>query len=393
MSLLFGGQQQRGTANLSALLRSMGIPDRASSNAPIVTGDTALRHSGVWGCLRLRADLVSTMPIDVYRKTAGMQVEMPSPAVLVTPDGENDITEWMYSSQFDGDRFGNMVGVITAFDGLGIPSRIELAPADQSTLVVKRGVKDHWRIAGERVDLKYVWHEKQFTMAGLPVGLSPIAYAAATVGTYLSAQEFALDWFANDAAPSGQLRNTLKPTIDPDEAAAVKARWKAAIQGRDVFVTGRDWEYDVSEINASSVMFLDQMQYGISDICRFLGVPGDMIDAETSTGSVTYANITQRNLQLLTMNLGPVFTRRERALSKLTPGPRFVKFATDAMLRMDPDARSKKLIAEIEGRLTAPSEARALQNREPFTSEQIAEFDRLFGVPGKGTPATKEAAA
>lgn len=366
----------------------MGIFDRNGATVPNATPETSLRHSGVWACLRLRADMVSTVPLDVFRETAGVQVEMTKPTVLVTPDGEVDITEWLYSSQFDDDRFGNTFGIITQFDGLGVPSRIELAPAEDVVVVVKGGRKDHYRIAGERVDPKYVWHERQFTKAGLPVGLSPIAYAAWTSATFLQAQDFALDWFTSDAAPSGHLRNTLKPSISPEEAAAVKARWKASIAGRDVFVTGRDWEYEVAEINAASVMFIDQMKFGISDICRFLGVPGDLIDAETSTGSITYANVTQRNLQLLILNLGPVFTRRERALSRLTPGPRFVKFATDALLRMDPDARSRKLIAEVAGRLTAPSEARALDNREPFTDAQIAEFDRLFGNPNKSTPQT-----
>lgn len=50
-----------------------------------VTGDTALRHSAVWACLRLRADLVSTMPVDVYRRVNGIQVEVAKPPVLVTP--------------------------------------------------------------------------------------------------------------------------------------------------------------------------------------------------------------------------------------------------------------------------------------------------------------------
>lgn len=388
MSLLFQNRE----LTLGGALESIGRRVRSAS-APVVTGDTALRHSGVWACTRLRADLVSTVPIDVFKKSYGVQIEMPTPTVLITPDGEIDITEWMYSSQFDEDRYGNTFGIISQFDGLGVPSRVELVAAEDVVVVVKGGRKDHFRIAGEKVDPKYVWHERQFTKAGLPIGLSPIAYAAWSAGSYLEAQEFALNWFTNDASPSGHLRNTLKPTINADEAAEVKARWKSAIAGRDVFVTGRDWEYEVSEINAATVMFIDQMQYGIGDICRFLGVPGDMIDADTTTGSITYANVTQRNLQLLTLNLGPVFNRRERALSRLTPGPRFVKFGTDALLRMDPDARSKKLIAEIAGRLTAPSEARALDNREPFTDAQVAEFDRLFGNPNKSTPQIAQGAA
>ena len=120
------------------------------------------------------------------------------------------------------------------------------------------------------------------------------------------------------------------------------------------------------------------MKYGVTDIARFLGVPGDMIDAEGSSGSITYANITQRNLQLLIMNLGPAIIRREAALSNLLAAPRYVKLNTDAVLRMDPVARGTEIRARVAGRTLAPSEARELDNLPPFTDEQIAEFDRLF---------------
>jgi len=363
---------------------------RSSLSLPNVTGDTALRSSAVWACIRLRADLISTTPLDVYRNVGGVQVEVTKPPVLVTPDGRG-IEEWLWGTQADLDRYGNTFGIVTRRDGLGLPLVIELVPASTVTVVVRNGLLDHYLIDGKRYEPDEIWHERQYTAAGLHVGLSPIAHAAWSIGTYLSAQEFAAAWFGADAAPVGQLRNTLKPTINESESSEVKAKWKAAVANRDVFVTGRDWEYNMQAVDASTVMFLDSMKFGISDAARFLSVPGDMIDAETSTGSITYASITQRNVQLLVINLGPAYIRRERALSWLTPGPRFVKFATKALLRMDPAAASTMLGQQIKDRMIAPSEARELDNREPFTPDQLAEFDRLFGNPNKSTPAAVQA--
>ena len=63
MSLFFNR-----TATLANTLTALGYPLRSrASNSPRVDTDTALRHSGVWACLRLRADLVSTTPLDVFR--------------------------------------------------------------------------------------------------------------------------------------------------------------------------------------------------------------------------------------------------------------------------------------------------------------------------------------
>lgn len=367
------------SANLSATLAALGMPNRSSVSSISVTSETSLRHSAVWACLRLRADLISTTPVDVFRRVAGVQVEMSKPPLLVTPSGYCGLEEWLYSSQFDLDRFGNAFGIITERDGVGYPSRIDLVSAESVTVVVKDGDVTGYRVGGMTYDARDIWHERQYTVAGLHVGLSPIAYAAYSIGTYLSAQEFALDWFGSGAAPSGHLRNTLVPSIDPADATAIKSRFKNAVKGRDLLVTGRDWEYTMASVPANTTMFLDEMKYGVADVCRFLGVPGDLIDAETSTGSVTYASISQRNLQLLIMNLGPAFVRREKALSRALPAPRYVKFNTDAtVLRMDPAARGDAILARVAGKTLAPSEARELDNLPPFTPEQVAEFDALF---------------
>lgn len=386
MSLLFGRRALTTAADL--------IPNRHGSNGTgsvTVTSDTALRSSAVWACLRLRADLISTMPLDAYRRREGVQIEVAKPPVLVTPGGESvPITEWLYSSQFDLDRSGNVVGPITERDGMGLPRRIDLVPLSDVYARGKGSEIIEWRIGKRIYQPSEVWHEKQFTIPGMPLGLSPVSYAAWSIGGYLSAQQFALDWFANDVAPTGTLKNTETSEISAKVAQVMKDRFKASVAGRDVFVTGAEWEYTPAAADASQAAFLEQMKYGVTDVTRFFGVPADMIDAEGSSSSITYANVTQRNLQLLVMNLGPAIIRREVALSRLLPQPRYVKFATDAILRMDPTARTEAILSRVAGRTLSPSEARELDNLPPFTAEQEAEFARLFpakATPTNGTPA------
>ncbi|MFJ8842947.1 phage portal protein [Streptomyces cyaneofuscatus] len=364
------------------------IPSRPVQRAGgvSVTPDTALRNSAVWACLRLRANLISTMPVDLYRRVGGIQVEVPKPPVLVNPGGERvDIVEWLYSSQFDLDRSGNSVGIITAVDGLGFPARIDLVPIAEVTVKVRKGELYRYRIGSEEFDASRIWHEKQYTMSGMHVGLSPVAFAAWSIGEYLSIQQFALDWFSNGAVPSAHLKNTAK-TISPESAEETKRRFKAATAAQDLFVTGQDWEYKMIQAEAAAQDWIEGKRYGISDVARFFDVPGDMIDAAASGSSVTYASITQRNLQLLIMHLGPAIIRRENALSKLTSRPRFVKLNSDALLRMDPLARAQMLAGQITSRQLAPSEARELEDRMPFNESQLAEFDRLFGKGTSPTP-------
>lgn len=344
----------------------------------------ALRHSAVWACLVLRADLISTMPVDVFRRIGGIQVQQTKPPVMINPSGaRTSWIEWVYGTQFDLDSVGNTLGIITARDGLGLPAVIELQNIDEVTFFGKGTQLTTIRVGSAEYTPDQVWHEKQYTLAGVPIGLSPIAHAAMSIQGYTSAQEFALDWFSNASVPGGHLKNNAR-VLNPKQAAATKEDFKATVQSGDVWVSGKDWEYSMLSAKASESAFLEQIDASVIEVCRFLGVPGDMIDAPVKGSSVTYANITQRNLQLLIMKIGPAITRREDAWSRgLLPQPRYAKLLPDALLRMDLKSRYEAYRVGVEGRWMPPSRILELENQPPLTPEEEAEFARLF--PNKST--------
>ena len=356
------------------------IPYRSapsSTGSVHVSPDSAMRHSAVWACLRLRANLVSTLPVDVFRRVGGIQVEMPKPPVLISPGGNRvGMAEWMYSSQVDLDRSGNSFGLITERNAARLPSRIELQSISGCSVRERDGVLTY-RIQGVEYPEEQVWHEKQYTISGLPVGLSPVAYAAWSIGQYQSAQQFAVDWYGSGGIPKAMLRNT-EETIDAKVALEMKSRFKASVEARDVFTTGKDWEYTPIQAESVGADWLEAQKYGIGDVARFFDCPGDLIDAAVQSGNITYANVTQRNLQFLIMHLGPAIVRRELALSTLLPQPRFVKLNTGALLRMDPQTQALVMKTQIDSRTLTPDEGREFYDRPPLTEDQMAGFDRLF---------------
>jgi HK97 family phage portal protein len=379
---------------MSLLRRESDTPDLYPFTRPIPGGFTlgaavstkrAMSHSVVWGATRLRADVVSLMPVDTYRDDRGVSIEVAKPSVLVTPSQIADghpmtIGEWMSTSQTSLDRTGNSVGIIKAVDGLKKPSRIDLVDPDLVEFRCKGSQIVEYVIAGETVKPEYIWHERQYTVAGIPFGLSPIASAALQLTAGLSAQQWAVNWFTNGAAPSGHLKNE-KKVLAKGEAELIRAQYSATQHAGVPFVSGIDWTYTPMAAKAAESQFLEQMHYTDTDLCRFLGVPADMLDVVTgASGSLTYANITQRNLQLLVMNLGGAIKRREDALSTLLASPRFVKLNRSAVLAMDALTRAQVQAQRITNRTMTPDEARALEDAEPLTEEQYAQFDRLWPV-------------
>lgn len=377
-------------------LQSVGVPGRGFGRAgtPVVTTSRALQQSVVWAALRLRADLESLMPVDVYRPSAaaGINVSAPTPNVLVSPcdiaDGHPmSVGEWIYSGRIALDRAGNNFGVITAVDAFGLPAKIELVDPDTVTARIRgRRILDY-RINGELHEPRQIWHERQFTTPGLPIGLSPIAYSALTLAGGLSAQQFAVDWFVNGAVPGAILHNT-QIKIDPEEAEIIEARFKATVFNGDPFVVGKDWTYSAVAAKAAESSFIEQMNYSDLALTRYYGVPADLVDVHVDSATINYANITQRNLQLLVMNLGGAVKRREDALSRLVPGARFVKLNRDAILAMDPSSRAALFKAQIDARTRTPDQVRALEDQLPLDEADYAQFDRLFGARTPNQPQT-----
>jgi HK97 family phage portal protein len=377
------------------------IPTRPFQKlGPTVTQDTAMRSSAVWAALRLRAGLISTLPIDAFRVVNGQQVQVASrPPILSAPGGPKvDITEYWYSSSVDLNRAGNHIAIIAETNGYGLPAYLEAQPSNECAVVVKGGKLWKYRIAGKLYDPDTIWHEKAYTSSGLYVGLSPVAYAAWAIGEYLNVQEFATNWFAQMGIPRARLGNKAK-TITQTEASIVKESWRASISAGEPFVHGSDWDYEMIQAQQASADWLEAKAFGITDVARFFDVPAELIDAtptgaRNARGNLVYANIGQYNAQFLTMHLGPEIVRRERAWTTLLPQGQFVKVRTNALMRMDPATLAQVNAILIQSRQMAPSEARALNNLLPFTSDQIMEFDHFWpptgNVEGQGPPPVGE---
>lgn len=364
-------------------------PTRSQSWASLsrnrVRRGRAMDHSAVWAATSLRANLISTLPVDCYRQMGSLQVDFTPPTKFVSQDGGRiDFTEWMYDTQIDLDTVGNTIGLITEVDGFGLPARIDLVPRDQVDIQVRKGAIKY-RISGIEVDASKVWHERQYTVSGLAVGLSPVAAAAMALYQFESAQEFAANWFAGGAIPTGVLKNEATK-LDPAETEAAKGRFRLAVESGDLLVYGKDWDYKPIEAQQSQASFIDTMQFTDIAMARFFGVTADAIDAAVQGSSILYSNVTQANLQLLVRHLGAPIIRREKALSRWLPDQRFVKLNTDALLRMDPQTVAEVLASEVKSFLRAPDEAREKLNLSGLTEANYKQFERLGLTRVKDTP-------
>lgn len=365
------------------------IPSRADATRTagvIVTADTAMTLSAVWACVRIRADLVSTLPLEAFRVVGGEPRPMDDPPLLANPGGEGITTEdWLYQTQVSLDLRGNAFGVVAARDGMQFPTQIELVHPDLCNVSRSPSGALVYRIAGSKIASSDVYHEKQFMSPGGILGLSPVTYAARSMGIALAAEKFGADWFQDGAHPSAVL--TTDRPVDEGQAKTIKQKFIEAVRGtREPVVLGLGMKYQAISVSANESQFLETMRWGVQQVARIYGVPPEMI-AGDSGNSMTYANVEQRAIDFLTYGIGPTLARRERAFSRLLPPRQIVRYNLKALLRADAETRFKTHAIGIAGKFMDPDEARHEEGLPPLTDAQKAVLELVpLTVTPSGSP-------
>jgi HK97 family phage portal protein len=389
-----GAAVQRAT-NLPQLIDAATGGRRGVGGGPVVGWAGALSIPAVWAAVRLRANVIASLPVGVFRDVDGVPERITGaavPSVLSQPSATFDMTSWLHASQVSLDMRGNAYGKIVARHPINhLPTQVELVHPDDVGLRVLSDGSLEWTFGGRRVDAFDVWHERQNEVPGSELGMSPISAAARSLGINLSALDYGSGFYSEALTPSALLSSDAP--IDEDGARIVKRRVLQTQSGREPLVLGGNWRYEQLSVNPADAMFLEVMRYGDTDVARLFDVPGELIDANTSGSSVTYANREQRSQDLLAFRLGPAITRRERALSRLTVRGQYVKLNVASLLRGDLMTRYKSYELGLRNGFLTLDEVRALEDRGPISAAELAAL-KDAGLLGKtGTPAPADGAA
>lgn len=396
---LFSGTRERRYNGFTAqfptppiLPNSAGATDMNTSRA-----ETSMQKLAVWASVALLANITSELPIGVYTGSPdaaqwAKPVTVPGYMEDIAGDGYGT-ADWIYASMVSYLLRGNKYGKIVERDTRGgFPTQVPLYHPDS----VRGGVGNDglpvWRVNGYRVDRSTIWHRRAYSLPGSLLGLSPIAYQAQTIGLGLAAQQFGTQFFESGGNPTGLLTNT-EMDLNKTVSETAKERFLAAMNGRrEPVVLGKGWDWKQISIAPDESQFLETQKYTSAECARIYG-PGvpEILGYEVG-GSMTYANVEQRNLHLLVYTLDPWLGRLERELTAMLPRPRFARIDRSALLRTDQLTRYKTHAIAVATRFMAPSEVRTYENMPPITPEQLAELEFVPTPelkPESVTPPTK----
>lgn len=325
--------------------------------------ESSLQKVAVWSCVNLVSTIAETMPLDYFPRARDPQ---PVPSWLADLGGDgHGLPDWLYQYTYSMMLRGNAYGHVGARDSRrGTPTQIVLQHPDLVHLLPDQDGAPHWWMNGQQVDADKVWHRRVHPAPGQVLGLSPIALQATTIATGIAALQFGYQWFKEGGHPSGVL--TTDNELDRKQAQTAKDRFMAAIHGRrEPAVLGGGWKYQQIQIAPNESQFLETNQFTSAECCRIFG-PGfaEIFGYETG-GSLTYSNIEQRSLDLLTYAVDPWLVRIERALSGLLPRPQTVRFNRAALVRTDLLTRFKAHAIALQNQFETVNEVRELEDQGP----------------------------
>jgi HK97 family phage portal protein len=353
--------RNREALTLEQLLADEGRPTAAGEP---VTVETALRLSTVWGCVRLLADSVSTLPLHVYR--GDDRDPIPTPPLFQRPSADfPELADWLWAVMASVLLRGNAWGVVTARAGAGLlPAQVDLVHPDRVAVVVNGDGTQTIRIGGEPYDRADLFHVKAYPFPGSMLGLSPIAYAREAIGLGLGAEKYGARFFGDGATPQGVL--TSDERITQDQATDLQERWEQRHKGkRRIAVLGSGAKFQAITIAPDEAQFIATQKFSVSTICRFYGVPPEMMAGETA-GHEAYTSPEMRGTDFLSFTLRPWLLRVERAVSGLLPRTQRAKFNAGGFVRATLLDRYQAHKLGIEAGWLLPSEVRELEDRPPI---------------------------
>lgn len=354
--------------------RNRGVANASGIN---VTPQAAFGHPSVWACIWLLTHSVSTLPIDFYRnvKVTGATTKQPvdTPSLFISPSPNTLPDAWIEQIMVSLLLRGNAYGIITARDGQGKPSSIELLNPDVVNVYRKEGRGWIYEVNKKEVPSDQIWHVPAYLAPGSIVGMSPIAYAAQTIGLGIQAERFGAQFFADGGHPSALLKTDQR--INQQQAQEIKTKFLNATQNsREPAVMGLGLTYEAIQIAPEESQFIEAIGANDARIAQFFGVPPEMIGVTPAhKSSITYANREQRALDFVTFGLQFWIQRLESSFNTLTPRGQYCKFNVDALLRADLITRYTAHEIALQNEFETKDEVRALEDLAPLTDEQKKE--------------------
>lgn len=351
----------------SEAISSSGVNSAAGK---IVSEKAALNVSAVWACVSKTAQVVSTLPLDLYEKQAdGSRVKIEndlSDMVKISPNSLQTGVEFWEGLEAKKLLSGNAYSE-KLFVG---QSLVGLRPLHNVTPVkTSRGFKYRITENGRQYELaaEKVLHMRGFG-AGDGMGLSAVSYGANSMGMALAADETAGAVFANGLMASGILKT--ENTLTEEQRTKLRemlTTYTGSKKAGKVMALEGGLEFQQLQFNPEDIQMLETRRFSVEDVCRWFGTPPIVIGHASEGQTMWGSGVESIMLSWLTTGINPLLCRNEARFNRdLIPIEKrrrwYFEYNREAMLQMDSVAKGEFLSKMRTSGIMSADEARTKIN-------------------------------
>lgn len=363
-----------------------------------VTPDTAMQVSAVWACVRLLAESVGSLPLNVYKINADGSEEIafqhPLHRLLQGKVNRHQTRqEYVETLMWQMALHGNDYSLIEKNGAGEIFSLWPLMSAQMEVRLLDTGAIEYqYTEGGKRWKMPdtSVWHNKMFGNG--VIGLSPLAYARNSIALAQSAEQTTTSIYANGSKPSGTLE--VDKFLTEEQRASVRSNFSGLTDGdQRLLLLEGGTKFKAISLTPEDIELLASRRFQIEDIARVFGVPSVLIN-DTSSTTAWGTGVQQIVQGFYRLGLRPYLSRIESSINSRLLRPeergRYVaRFDFSALIRPDFAERLKVYKEAVTGGIMAPNEARRQEGLVPkeggdslFLQQQMYPVDQL-AKPGR----------
>ncbi|WP_423833356.1 phage portal protein [Streptomyces manipurensis] len=382
----------------SGLLEFLGGGGMTDAGVP-VTERSSLHMPAVWRAVNVIAGVSSALPLHTY--STGTRERTTSP-LLADPHPELTSLElwrlayahralWGNSYQ---QKIRNGAGQVVELWPIG-PDRVQVdrekpTPEDPGGKVF--WVTDDWGTVHRRTS-RDILHIPGLGYDGV-TGCSPVRLAAAGIGLAQAAEKSAARLFGSGNMIGGVLQTEQR--LNPEQAAALKERWKAKMAGiqnsHEVAVLDSGASFQPVAMPLKDSQFLESREFQVVEVARMFGVPLFLL-METAKSTSWGTGLEQQATGWVKFDLSPTWLApTEQRITKelLAPGKEDARYAVQGLLRGDAASRATFYRAMRDIGAMSSNDIRRLEDLPPIGAEGDIYLQPTYMAPLGSNPLADE---
>lgn len=379
---------------LGGAIQDSGVP---------VNEKSSLHMPAVWRAVSVIAGVSSSLPMPVYKEGTRKKVGV---SLLADPHPELTPLELWRLGYMHRVLWGNTY-IQKIRNGGGVVK--ELWPITPDRVHVERVKPSDANPSGKLFDVVDDWGTQWILtpreMLHIPglgydgiTGCSPVRLAAQGIGLAQAAERTAARQFGAGNMIGGVLQTEQR--LNPDQAEALKTRWKAKMSGvnnsHEIAVLDAGASFKPVAMPNNDAQFLESRMFQVTEIARMFGVPLFLL-METAKSTSWGTGLEQQAQGWVTFDLSPTWLAptEQRINKELLPtGRQYARYQLGGLLRGDSKSRATFYRAMRDTGAYTANDILELEDMPPITGpEGDLHLQPMYMAPLGSDPIGNQAAA